>query len=206
MQVVVTRTMTNQITFALNPDEVDAVPPLREVVLRGENLEKVRKDRLCLVAYLLAKPLIGNCLALKGAVIPAYLAAAFQQDFGSTDLFASPVSNKTDRIVTDSQTVQVWGFAQTAVASPARTVSIARTYSGYEFFNPQDDGVSRIHTNLRLFCALSGAHASERERMILAALLCDLCGGYGITTSAEGGEISSEDLMLLSFIGMRRGQ
>lgn len=204
MQVSIERPAPDRLSFILVPDEIDAIPPILELALRHEDLHKVKPDRLALIAYLLTKPLIGNALTLLGAEIPAYMATAFQQDFGRNDLFLSEVTNRTSRIIEGEARVQSWSFAEENAPHIDGPIAISRAHYGYEIAGGGQVAYKRVYTNLRLYCALTGSHSSERERAILAVLVSNIYNGYQMEFGSHRLPETNNIMKLLSLIGIRR--
>ncbi|MCO5058373.1 MAG: hypothetical protein M9905_10930 [Rhizobiaceae bacterium] len=203
MQISIDRSDRERLSFTLTPDETDAVPPLPEVSFRGEHLNKVRPDRLALMAYLIAKPFIGNELTLVGAGFPAYMAAAIREDFAEHELFPSPLENQPKRIVFGEARLQEWAFCTSSQPQHQERLSVCRTPYGYNL-SGFSQGSHPLRSNLRFFCSFSESEAAGRERGILAVMICDVFDAYRLVLEREESSGLTGILNLLSLVGMSR--
>jgi hypothetical protein len=113
MKVSISQSTPKEISFAFVMDEVDATVPVPVVWLRHDAVDRIAPDRLALMAYLMAKPFVGNSLELSGVPIPAHLAARMTEDFAAHEFFVGPISNVREMIVPtyqyDALAVRLYG-------------------------------------------------------------------------------------------------
>lgn len=103
MNVNVSRPTPAELFFAFDTDPTDATVPLATVWFRHEGVGQMGTLRIALMAYLMARPFIGNSFALSGLPLPAHLASRLHQDLIAHEFFVGPVTNVPEQILPDFQ-------------------------------------------------------------------------------------------------------
>ena len=103
MNVSVSRPTSGELCFAFHTDQTDAAVPLPEVWFRHDGVRLLGALRISLMAYLMARPFIGNSFTLSGPPLPAHLASRLQQDLVAHEFFIGPVTNIPEKILPDFQ-------------------------------------------------------------------------------------------------------
>jgi hypothetical protein len=103
MNVIVSRPTLGELCFAFDTDSTDAIVPLPTVWFRHNAVGEMGTLPIALMAYLMARPFIGNSFTLSGHPLPAHLAARMQQDLHAHEFFVGSVTNVPERILPDFQ-------------------------------------------------------------------------------------------------------
>ena len=103
MNVSVSRPTSGELSFAFHADPTDAAVPLPAVWFRHAGVAQLGTLRISLMAYLMARPFIGNSFTLSGHPLPAHLASRLHQDFDAHEFFVGPVTNVPEKILPDFQ-------------------------------------------------------------------------------------------------------
>jgi hypothetical protein len=178
--------------FSTGP--MDAEPPLREVFFEGDKLGRVSDHRWALIALLMCRELVGNCVTLDGFSIPPHLAAAFEKDVVASELFLSPIDNEPKKILPrDNERVTSLLFSASAGVVGLGSLVGTEYELGFHFFLPGADecDMPTLKTNLRLWAALSDSRVDLISRTIVALIASDV---YGVRECEVGlREVSDRD-------------
>jgi hypothetical protein len=174
MNVSVNRSNPQELSFEFQMDPADACVPVPVVWFRLKGADKIGPLRISLMAYLLARPFIGNSFVLSGIPLPAHLASRLHQNFGAHEFFIGPVTNIPERILPDFQyeVLDVCASGEDDEPSGAeRSLMCRRTELGYVLETMTGDlsVPLSIATNVDLYTAFT-----ERPRL-LSLVLIYLC-------------------------------
>lgn len=173
MKVGVSWPTTGELRFLFETDLTDAVVPLPAVWFRHDRMEQMGTLRVALMAYLLARPFIGNSFVLSGHPLPAHLASRLHQDLEADEFFVGPVTNIPEQIVPDFVYDVLEGCAEhESEMQPAgeKTLTCRRNELGYSVAASDAEApLLSIATNVDLFAAFT-----EQPRM-LSLVLIYLC-------------------------------
>lgn len=206
MNVNVSRPTSCELTFAFDADPADAEVPLPMVWFRHDCVGQMGTLRISLMAYLMARPFVGNSFALSGHPLPAHLASRLHQDLGAHEAFIGPVTNVPEKILPDFQhdVLDVCMDNERKMPSGGGvSLTCRRNELGYvvEAIPAGEQPLLSIATNVDLFTAFT-----ERPSL-LSLVLIYLCAydGLGIRClrirSATGVQWLSPVGVLLAEIG-----
>ncbi len=210
MNVSVNRSNPQELSFEFQMDPADACVPVPVVWFRLKGADKIGTLRISLVAYLLAKPFIGNSFVLSGVPLPAHLASRLHQNFGAHEFFIGPVTNVPEKILPNFQydVLDVCASGEDDVPNGAeRSLMCRRTELGYVLGTMTGDQMAplSIATNVDLYTAFT-----ERPTLLSLVLiyLCsyDLLGIKSLRLPAvEDTQWSSSVSRLLVEVGATAG-
>jgi hypothetical protein len=158
MNVSVSRPTPGELCFAFDTDPTDAVVPLPAVWFRHDGIGQMGTLPIALMAYLMARPFIGNSFTLSGHPLPAHLAARLQQDLYAHEFFVGSVTNVPEKILPDFryEVLDVCGEWK-APADGEALLTCRRSELGYvlEAVPGDEAPLLSIATNVDLFTAFT---------------------------------------------------
>jgi hypothetical protein len=174
MNVSLSRPTPGELCFAFHTDQTDAAVPLPDVWFRHDGVSRLGALRISLMAYLMARPFIGNSFTLSGPPLPAHLASRIHQDLVAHEFFVGPVTNIPEKILPDFQYdfLDVCNEDEQKMSSGGeRSLSCRRNALGYvlEARPVGEVPLLSIATNVDLFTAFT-----EQPRL-LSLVLIYLC-------------------------------
>jgi hypothetical protein len=174
MNVSVSRPTSGELSFAFDTDPTDAAAPLTAVWFRHDGVGQMGTLRIALMAYLMARPFIGNSFRLSGHPLPAHLASRLHQDLEADEFFVGPVTNVPEQILPDFQYDVLDGCAEDEWKMPSggeASLTCRRNELGYvvEAVPGDEAPLLSIATNVDLFAAFT-----ERPSL-LSLVLIYLC-------------------------------
>jgi hypothetical protein len=174
MNVTVSHPLSGKLCFAFDTDATDAVVPISEVWFHHDGVSRLGALRISLMAYLMARPFIGNSFTLSGHPLPAHLASRLHQDFVAHEFFVGPVTNIPEKILPDFQYDVLDVYAEDEWTNPpgrAASLTCRRNELGYvlEAMPGVETPVLSIATNVDLFTAFT------EQPKVLSLVLIYLC-------------------------------
>jgi hypothetical protein len=169
---VLVEVASRELSFQLQPEALDAPPPLDRVWFRFDRWVRTDALRLSLVAFALVEELIGNQFSLEGVEMPAHLAAALQHRFAGHELFIQGITNEHRLLGRE------WRYARLrapgdAQALAADEIRVQRTELGFEFFDAQGELLGRWASNVALYLSLSAREPQAVLHGVLYLLALD---------------------------------
>ena len=171
---VIVQVESGRIVFNMEPDELDAVPPVSSVFIQHSLVGRVDEARIALMAYLLAVDFTSNTLELIGASWPSYLAAGVQAHQPGHEFFPFPITNTPKKIAPAAFHYDCARVPATAADGPG--LSMIRSELGYELSVPGTDGkervtVLKVSTNVDLLSAFTSHFEFLSEVFVYLGIL-----------------------------------
>lgn len=160
------------LSFQLQPEALDAPPPLDRVWFRFDRWVRSDALRLSLVAFALVEELIGNQFTLEGVVMPAHLAAALQHRFAGHELFIQGISNEHRLLGREWRYQRLRAPGDTAPLAEDE-IAVRCTELGFEFVDAQGELLGRWASNLALYLSLSAREPQAVLHGVLYLLALD---------------------------------
>lgn len=201
MNVHVSRPTASELRLEFKTDAADALIPVPNVWFRYERASQVAPLRICLLAYLLARPFIGNSFRFSKLPIPAHLASRIQKDFEADEFFIGPVTNIPSQILPD---FCYEAIATDAASSGENDLICTRNELGYCLTAARNDEspLLRISTNVDL---LTGFTEHPALLSLISVYLCayDALGVrcLRVRPQPESGEWLDRTRLLLAEVG-----
>lgn len=174
MNVNISRPTSAELRFAFETDLTDATVPLPEVWFRHDGANRMGAAGVSLMAYLMARPFIGNSFTLSGHPLPAHLASRLHQDLVAHEFFVGPVTNVPEKILPDFhyEVLDVCPEEECEIpGGDQESLTCRRSELGYvlEAGPYEQSRLMAIATNVDLFAAFT-----ERPKL-LSLVLIYLC-------------------------------
>lgn len=174
MNVNISLSTPRELRFTFDTDPTDAAVPLQEVWFRHDGVDRLGTAGISLMAYLMARPFIGNSFTLLGHSLPAHLASRLHQDLVAHEFFVGPVTNVPAKILPDFHYDVMDVCTEEECERPdggERSLMCRRNELGYVLEAGRNDEtpLMSIATNVDLFAAFT-----ERPKL-LSLVLIYLC-------------------------------
>lgn len=186
MEIALIKEGYNKRILRFYPDSMDAEPAVRTVFFEGEKIGRVSEQRWALIAFLMVREVVGNCVSFQGFTMPPHLAAAFERDAAMSELFLSPIDNEPARILPKEHGSKGSVFIDDlADYAQGNDLVISEYELGFQsrLVGGGECDMPILKTNLRLWAALCSSEVELLVRSVVSLIACDV---YGVRTCSIG--------------------